>query len=145
LIELLFGMPKSIVACGQRHQDVVKFAQAIYQYDNPSLSVAATTGVIDQQGRPFTHGFEVRFEEATLSYELGAYSDGVEEMPLKILTRDGSIERPDLSGGDDITAFEFEINEMIESVRVGKVSDVLSAATARNAIETCHRFIDAVV
>ena len=42
----------------------------MFEFADPRLTVSATSGVINQQGRPFTHGFEIHLEKATLLYEL---------------------------------------------------------------------------
>ncbi len=137
-ISLLFGNPKSIHASGATRGQVAKFAHALYRFDDPTIGVSASCGVIDQAGRPFTHGFEIYFEKATLQFEFAAITDIAESMPLKVLHSDGRVERPELPPGDDVTAFENEIADMAETIQSGKVKPQLSGATARNAIHICH-------
>ncbi len=137
-IGLLFGKPKSIHATGRREGQVAKFAHALYLFEDPKLAVSASSGVIDQAGRPFTHGFEIHFERATLQFEFAAFSDNPETMPLKVLDVDGQVERPELPPGDDVTAFEQEIADMVSSIRSGTTLPRLSAQLARDAIHYCH-------
>lgn len=145
-IRMIFGNPVSITAVGSSvdafhseattalDRQVAKYAHVIYQFENPKLAVASTGGVIDCPGRPFTHGFELNFEQATLQFEFAAFTDICETMPLKILTKSGEVIRPTLALSDDITAFELEIADMVTSIESGVVSTKLSPTIARDAI-----------
>lgn len=139
LIGILFGSPANVQCVGRRKEDVPKFVQGIFEYDDPAISVAFSTGVIDQQGRPFSHAFEVHCEQATLHYDLGAFADQSEEMPFKILHADGSVERPALSGRDEIDAFVCELDEVARCLASKCDSPVLSGQAARNAIAICQQ------
>ncbi len=121
-IQMLFGKPKSVLAVGSQKGDVAKYAQVIYSFEDPQISVGSTSGVIDSQARPFTHGFEIHFEKATMQFEFAAFTDGAETMPLKVLSHDGTIIRPELPAGDDITAFEGEVREMVQAVKLFQAS-----------------------
>jgi predicted dehydrogenase len=139
-IRLLFGMPKKITAIGRMaapFRDLpptAKFAHVCYEFPDPNLCVASTGGVIDGPGRPFTHGFELQLEQAVLQFELAAFFDGCETMPLKVVTQSREIIRPTLAIADDVTAFEFEIEDMVESVKSGAVASKLDVRLARDAI-----------
>jgi predicted dehydrogenase len=113
---------------------VAKYAHVLYQFADPRLAVASSGGVIDCPGRPFTHGFELQFEGATLQFEFSAFSDTCETMPLKVLTKSGEVIRPTLASSDDITAFELEIADMVSSIESGVVTPKLSPTIARDAI-----------
>jgi predicted dehydrogenase len=145
LIRLLFGMPTKVTSQGRTRGNVVEFCETLFNFKDESLVVRATSGVINQQGRPFTHGFEIYLEKATLNYELGAYADNVELMPLKILTQNGKVLRPDLGGGNEITAFEAEIKEAARSIKAGTASSILSAELARDAIVLCQKQSESVM
>ena len=136
-IQLIFGAPRAVRATGWQKEGVTKFAQILYHFADPSLAVSASCGVIDQAGRPFTHGFELYLEEATLQFEFSATTDNAETMPLKLLLPDGQVERPTWPSGDDISAFQDEIDEMAASVREGKIRPRLDGELARHAIHTC--------
>ncbi len=137
---MLFGMPKKVTAIGRmaapfgNFSPTAKFAHVCYEFDDPNLCVASTGGVIDGPGRPFTHGFELQLEEALIQFELAAFLDGCETMPLKVVTKDRNIIRPTLTIADDVTAFESEIEDMVESIRTGTVARKLDARFARDAI-----------
>ena len=49
--------------------EVVENFNTQFFFDDPALVVTATSGVIAQQGRPFTHGFEIYLERATLLFD----------------------------------------------------------------------------
>ncbi len=136
-IRMLFGAPRQVTAVGRTvasNRSVTKYTHVIYEFDDPSVSVASAGGVIDSPGRPFTHGFELNFEQATLQFEFAAFADGCETMPLKVLTHSGEVLRPTLASGDDITAFELEIADMVTSIETGVVITKLSPMVARDAI-----------
>lgn len=133
-IQMLFGQPTSVCAIGSRKGDVAKYAQVIYRFDNPQISVGSTSGVIDSPARPFTHGFEVQFEKATVQFDFAAYADGVETLPLKVLTASGEVIRPELASGDEITAFEGEVAEMTRVVDEFKKNVVNNVAPSSGSI-----------
>ena len=145
-IRMIFGTPIRITSVGRTtpginvptadglSNQVTKYAHVIYEFNDPQLAVASTGGVIDCPGRPFTHGLELNFERGTLQFELAAFSDVCETMPLKILTNSGEVIRPTLANADDISAFELEIADMVTSIESGKVVAKLSPTIARDAI-----------
>jgi len=134
-IQLLFGRPVGVHAVGRMRGDVAKFAHVVYDFDNKDIAVSSSSGVIDGSGRPFTHGFELQLENATLQHEFAAYSDSEETMPLKILTHDGQVIRPELPAGDDVDAFVAEVDDMAGSVRTRKVAPRLDGMLAAQAVE----------
>jgi predicted dehydrogenase len=139
-IRMAFGMPRRVTAVGRMStsfagmQPTAKFAHVCYEFDDPDLCVASTGGVTDAPGRPFTHGFELHLEEAVIQFELAAFSDGCETMPLKVITKNREIIRPTMEAADDVTAFEHEIDDMIDSIESGTVARKLDARFARDAI-----------
>ncbi len=134
-IQLLFGKPKGVHVVGRMQGDVAKFIHAVYDFGASNVTVASTSGVIDGPGRPFTHGFELHLEHATLQHEFAAFSDAMETMPLKIVTRDGQVVRPELAAGDEVDAFVSEIDDMAESVRSRRVAPRLDGMLAAQAVE----------
>lgn len=144
LIRLLFGMPTAVVSQGRTRGEVVSYCHSQFQFADPSLVVSAVGGVINQQGRPFTHGFEIHLEKATLQYELGAMADKAEVMPLKVLTSKGDVLRPALDGVDEITAFANEIKEVLKSVSANQTSPTLSGDLARDAVILSHKQTESV-
>ena len=134
LIRMLFGMPEQVCSTGRSRGEVVEFCNTIFDYGDQNLAVSATCGVINQQGRPFTHGFEIYLERATLTFELAVFSDGVESLSLKVLTPDGQVDKPDLGQADDIAGFESEIMEVYRCIEAGTESSILGGELARDAI-----------
>jgi predicted dehydrogenase len=146
-IRMVFGMPKSVASQGRMRGEVVEYCNSLFAFDDPQLVVSATSGVIHQQGRPFTHGFEIHLERATLLYDF-AVIDGKPEltMPLTVLTGDEkeNVIRPEVGGGDEITAFQAEIEEAAKSIESGRPSPILGGELARDAIILCHKQSESV-
>jgi predicted dehydrogenase len=143
-IRLLFGMPTSVAAQGRMRGSVVEYCNALFQFADPRVAVTATCGVINQQGRPFTHAYEIHLERATLQFDFSAFTDAAESMPLKVLTDKGKVLRPDLGDGDPVNAFVAEIKEVASSIRTGQTSALLSGELARDAILLCHKQTESV-
>lgn len=143
-IRLLFGMPSEVTSQGRMRGEVVDYFDSLFHYADPSLVVRATSGVINQQGREFTHGFEIHLEKATLHFEFAGFKDGPELMPLKVLTADGQVVRPSLGDGNPVGGFEAEISEVVRCVQANQPSAILSGDLARDAIVLCHRQTESV-
>ena len=109
------------------------------EFADPSLAVTATSGVINQQGRAFNHGFEIHLEKATLLFEFAVMGDDARYFCKPTLLDDsGQAIEPELAGGDPLDAFETEIGHVVESVESGQPSAILGAEFARDAIEICR-------
>ncbi len=134
-IQLLFGKPKGVHAVGRMQGEVAKFVHVLYDYGDNEIAIASTSGVIDGPGRPFTHGFELHLEHATLQHEFAAFSDSAETMPLKIVTRDGKVIRPTLPVSDDVDAFVAEIDDMARSVTSRTTAPRLDGLLAAQAVD----------
>jgi predicted dehydrogenase len=145
LIRLLLGMPTEVVSRGRMRGEVVEYCQSLFTFADESLVVSSTSGVIQQQGRGFMHGYEVHFEQATLQFRFSALADEPELSPLKVLTSDGQVERPELGDGDMIVAFAAEIAEVTASLAAGQPSQLISGELARDAIILCQRQTESVL
>lgn len=137
-IRMLFGMPSSVGSTGRRRDGTVDFCSSIYQFPDSHFAVSSTMGVINQQGRPFTHGYEIHLEKATLQFEFAGFSDEPELMPLKVLTHDDQVLRPELGDGDPVNAFVNEIEEVVDCLQNNRNSEILEGQLARDAIEICQ-------
>lgn len=144
LIRLLFGMPTGVYARGRLHQGTPQYFETIYDFADPDLVVAARGGVINQHGRPFTHGFEAHFEQATLQFQSAAFDDGGEAMPLKVLTADGRVERPDLGASDPVDAFVDEINAAAAAVAGSPALPALQGELAADALVLSSRIAESI-
>lgn len=153
-IRLLFGMPTAVTSQGRlrsppsglQRDDVVEYCVSQFQFANEPLVVSSASGVVNQQGRSFTHGFEMHFEKATLYFDLAVLAGGkLQITPLTLLDNKGHAEPVKLPEGDPmLAAFEAEIKEVAQSIRSGKPSELLSGELARDAIVLCHKQTQAV-
>ncbi len=145
-IRLLFGMPTAVTSQGRMRGDVVEYCVSQFQFADPSLVVSSASGVINQQGRSFTHGFEIHLEKATLYFDLAVLAGGkLQITPLTLLDSKGQAEQPKLPEGDPmLSAFEAEIKEVAQSINSGRPSALLSGDLARDAIVLCHKQTQAV-
>ncbi len=139
-IRLLFGMPTAVTSQGRMRGEVAEFFSTQFKFEDPTLAVSATSGVINQQGRPFTHGFEIHLERATILFEFAVIDDKPEMlMPCSVLTDKGKVVRPKLGSGDPVDAFGQEIKEVVRAVRTQTESAILGADLARDAIVLCQK------
>jgi predicted dehydrogenase len=145
-IRLLFGMPTAVTSQGRLRGDVVEYCVSQFQFDDPSLVVSSASGVINQQGRPFTHGFEIHLERATLYFDLAVLAGGkLQITPLTLLDSKGKVQEPKLPPGDPmLRAFDAEIPEVVRAATSGRPSALLSGDLARDAIVLCHKQTQAV-
>jgi predicted dehydrogenase len=145
-IRLLFGMPTAVTSQGRMRGEVVEYCVSQFRFENPAHVVVSASGVLNQQGRSFTHGFELHFERATLYFDLAVLAGGKLQMtPLTLLDAKGNVEHPKLPDGDPmLQAFELEIKEVVQSLKSGQTSQLLAGDLARDAIVLCHKQTQAV-
>ncbi len=142
-IRLAFGMPQSVVSQGRTKGDVVEYFNSQFQFENPDLVVSATSGVIGQQGRSFTHAFEIHLEKATIVYDFAEFAGKPTlNVPCTVLNNKGKATVVKLTEGD---AFQNEIKEVTRAIRTGTPSELLGGDLARDAISICHKQTQAVM
>jgi predicted dehydrogenase len=145
-IRLTCGMPTSVQCAGTMRGEVVERFHAQFRFADPGLVVTAASGVTSQQGRPFTHGYEIYLETATLLYDFAVIGgEPVLAVPVTVLTADGQVERPAVPSGDAITPFENELTEVVRAVQSGVPSPLLSGGLARDAVVICQKETEAVI
>ncbi len=138
-IRLVFGMPRAVHTVGTMRGAVAERFSTQFLYDPPRM-VTAASGVIDQQGRPFTHGFELYLEKATLLFDYMALPKlGDAVTPLTVLTDGGRASRPKLGSADPVDAFVSELKEVVRSVRADEPSPLLAGELARDAVLLCKK------
>ena len=137
-IRLLFGMPKEVQSVGRLRGDVPEYFDSHFLFDDPNLVVTATSGTIQQQGRPFTHGFEIHFEKATILF------DSFMGKPMTVLNEAGEVVTPEIAGLDDIAVFANELTEATNAVKAGKPSAILDGQLARDALVVCYSEIASI-
>ncbi len=136
-IRLLCGMPSSVFSTGRMRGEVVEFIDSQFLFPNSQLAVSARSGVINQQGRSFTHGFEIYLEKATLTYDFSVIEgQPVASMPLTVLTANGKSTQPKLK---EVDAFSAELSEAVKAVRSGEPSPLLAGDLARDALVLCQK------
>ncbi len=139
-IRLVFGMPKAVQSVGSMRGEVAERFSTQFRFEDPSLVVTATSGVIAQQGRPFTHGYEIYLERATILYDAATLGkDWVVAYPVTLLDSKGKVMRPKFPPSDPTDAFVAEIREVLRCVRSGKPSKLLAGELARDALLLCER------
>ncbi len=153
-IRLLFGRPTAVTSqgrlrsppAGSQRGEVVEYCVSQFRFADPSLVVTSASGVINQQGRSFTHGFEIHLEQATLYFDLAVLAGGkLQITPLTLIDGKGRAEQPKLPAGDPmLAAFEYEIQEVARSIKSTGPSEILGGELARDAIVLCHKQTQAV-
>jgi predicted dehydrogenase len=138
-IRLLFGMPEAVATQGRVRNGLPAFWHTQFRFAERNLTVEATSGTIDQPGRPFTHGFEIHLQRATLAFEFAVIGGDARYLcePV-LLDNKGRVERPKLKGGDPIDAFVEELSEVARSIRAGRPSNILGADLAQDAMRICE-------
>ncbi|HEX3870023.1 MAG TPA: Gfo/Idh/MocA family oxidoreductase [Pirellulales bacterium] len=136
-IRLVCGMPRAVFSSGRMRGEVVEFFETQFLFDDKDLAVTASGGVIRQQGRSFTHGFEIHLERATLVYDFAVVNDQpVTNIPLTVIGPHAKVTQPKLTAGD---AFVAELTETTQSIKRNTASPLLSSELALDALVLCQR------
>jgi len=139
-IRLLCGMPRAVFTTGRLRDGVAELFTSQFLFDDPRLAVTATSGVIGQQGRSFTHGFEIHLERATLAFDFAVVGDQPRlNIPLTVFTADGRSTQPAVDAADPLDGFAAELAETVRSIRTGQDSKLLSGSLARDALLLCEK------
>lgn len=138
-IRMLFGMPKSVSTQGRLRGQQPEYWQSSFRFGNPKTFVSATSGTIDQQGRPFTHGFEIFLQKATLCFDFAVVKNqGSYLCQPTLFGPNGKVVFPKMGDGDPLDCFHAQLSEVARSVRTGKTSSILAGTLARDALQLCH-------
>ncbi len=139
-IRVVCGMPAAVRTVGAMRGEVAERFTTQFLFEDEKLVVSASCGVINQQGRPFTHGFEIYLEQATLLFDAATIGkDWVVAYPVTVLSKDGQVVRPELGSADPCDAFVNEIKEVLRAIRTGKPSALLAGELACDAIVLCQK------
>ena len=139
-IRALCGMPSAVRTVGTMRGDVAERFTTQFRFDDPDLVVTASCGVINQQGRSFTQGYEIYLEKATLLYDAAAIGkDWVVGYPVTVFSDNGRVLRPKLPAGDACDPFVNEIKEVLRAVRTGTPSTLLAGELASDALVLCDK------
>src|SRR5215208_6326840 len=144
-IGLVCGVPRAVQSRGVVDGGAVVHLSTQYLYDDPNRAVMAVSGALSQAGRPFTHGFELYLERATIAFEFANLAgQGHVATPLSLILPDGTVERPELGSGDPIDSFAAELGVAVTAVASGKPAPQLSGELARQALRICHAEVESV-
>ncbi len=163
-IRMLFGMPREVTTVGRLRENgggsstssdrvserrghvVPEFWYSQFRFADRELAVEATGGAINQQGRPFTHAFEIHLERATLAFDFAVIGGAGQYLckPM-LLDSSGGVQYPELPGGDPVDAFVGELREVTRCVADGKTSEILGAILAQDAIRLCEKQTESLV
>lgn len=138
-VGLIAGIPRKVFSIGVVEHKVVQYLDTSYIYDHGGPAITASCGALNQKGRPFSHGFEIYLEDATLLFD----SDGG---GLRLLNKKGKVEVPKIKGsGDPLAPFQAELQLAAEAVAGGEEPAYLSGQLARDALALCHQECQSVV
>jgi predicted dehydrogenase len=146
-IALAFGPPRAVFSRGVTEAGAVAYVSTEYLFDTPEPVVSCLSGALSASGRPFVHGFEVFFENATLSFESANMgSAGTVVRPLAVIRADGTVEKPALGSDDPIEAFAAMLSSAIQNIETdgGAEGSPLAADLARQALSLCLAEIQSV-
>ncbi len=139
-IRVVCDMPTAVQTVGSMRGEVAERFTTQFLFKDTKLVVTASSGVIYQQGRSFTHGYEIYLEEATLLFEAASIGkDWIVAYPVTVLTNDGKVIRPKLGSGDACGPFVSEIKEVLRAIRTRTPSALLAGELARDALVLCEK------
>jgi predicted dehydrogenase len=135
-IRLVFGMPEQVHSIGRMRNGLAEFWHSQFMYGPQGAVVEATSGTINQQGRPFDHGFEIHLEGATLVFQFATHGKtGSYLCPPTLFAADGKVKRPKLGDGDPMNAFLAELKQVAASLENQQAAGPLDAALAVDALK----------
>ena len=144
-ISLLCGFPRAVHSCGVVENGTVVHLATQYLFPSPNLAVSCVSGALSQAGRPFTHGYQLYLDGATIAFEFANLGgQGHVAMPLSVILPDGSVERPELGTGDPVDGFVRELTVATEAVARGQTAPSLAGDLARQALSLCLAEVDSV-
>ena len=141
-IRLVCGMPKAVFSTGRMRGAVPEFYETQFLYGEGGPAVTASGGVIRQQGRSFTHAFEIYLERATLLMDF-AVIDGqpVAHCPFTILDSKGKVLRPAMG---EVDGFAEELADAVKAIKTGKPSAILAGSLALDALTLCQKQAESI-
>jgi predicted dehydrogenase len=144
-ISLLCGVPRAVHSRGVVENGAVVHLTTQYLYEQQNLAVSCVSGALSQSGRPFTHGFELYLDGATIAFQFANLAgQGHVAMPLTVILPDGTVERPELGAGDPVDGFVRELTVAAEAVASGRTAPQLDGDLARQALLLCLAEIESV-
>lgn len=133
----LLGKPKRVHSIGRQNQGAVTFVATNYDYGSEGPTVSAQCGAASTAGRPFMHGYEANFENATVSYAVGNevhkpdVAQGRSISQALTIYHPDRTEHPTVKGEDGFAA---ELRHAAECIEKGVKSTIIDAAQARDSL-----------
>ena len=93
-IRLMFGMPSSVSSVGRMNGDCVEYCTTQFGFAEQDYVVTATSGVLHQATRSFTHAFEIHFEDATLLMDFAVIDGAVKPSIIHMTPMRTVMKRP---------------------------------------------------
>ena len=139
-IRLIADMPQAVQTVGKMRGPVLERFSTQFFFADPELCLTASSGTIAQQGRPFTHGYEIYLEGATLLFDYATLAGGRDiHTPLTVFTEKAKVVQPKLAAGDPSQAFVAELTEATAAVRRRQASPLLDGQLACDAVTICGK------
>jgi predicted dehydrogenase len=143
-VALACGVPRAVHSTGVVQGDSVVHLTTQYLYDRTDFAVSCISGALSQSGRPFTHGYQLYFERATIAFDYANLA-GIDQLaPLCVILPDGKVERPSSGSGDPIDSFAEELSVAAEAVATNLEAARLSGSLAKQALRICWAEIESV-
>ena len=138
-IRLLFGMPTAVSTTGRSRGQLAEYWTTQFRFKK-NVAVTATSGTIEQQGRPFDHGFEIHLQKATLLFQFAVIGNDAKYLcPPTLLDDRGKAKPAKMPAGDPmLNAFLAELQTVTQSINSGKKNNVLGGDLARDAVAICQ-------
>jgi predicted dehydrogenase len=136
-IRMVCGRPKAVYARGRVEGDSVVHLNTQYSFGEEGPIVSCSCGALSQSGRPFMHGYEAYFEEATLVYQ----SQGIGPV---VYSRDGRTEKANAPNREPVECFAAELQAATDAVEGGGAPPELQDQMALDALRICRLEIESV-
>jgi predicted dehydrogenase len=144
-IGLLCGVPRAVHSRGVIENGAVVHLTTQYLFGADGPAVSCVCGALTQNGRPFTHGFELYLDRATIAFQFANLAgQGHVAMPLSVILPDGTLEQPELGGGDPVDGFVRELTAATTALAWDRPAPELAGDLARQALRLCLAEVESV-
>lgn len=136
-VHYLAGVPQAVRATGVSSAGgAVLYVNTQYDYGKGGPAVTAQSGAIAQPSLAFEHGFDIYLEKATIQYNNLFTGEDLWVYPAEGERQVVTPNRPD--------AFVAQLQHATQCVASGEESDLISGASAREALVVCLKELEAV-
>lgn len=133
------GVPQKVFAQGIAREGLVNHVHSNYLFNDKDLAISCVSGGIAPPQLQFAHGFEIIFEKGMVLFNAGTMGgEWVVDRPLTLTAGNSKPRQPKLKGGSEwYSAFTIELQEMVNCIKSGTKSELLSGELARDALKLC--------